>query len=273
MILQTGKYNKLRVEALNDDHIILEGEIPLPRDKHSVHLKAGDLVTVFLYHNTKMELVATLLRPKGIVGELATLKVIDMTLAGAFLDWGLPKDLLLPRSFHEDDLKVGDHCLVKILLDEQTGRIIAKEKLEDELSNETLTVKEKDVVEMFVYKNTELGYQMIINGKHIGLLHYNEVFKDLYAGDKMTGFIKKIKPDNKIDVMIGKPGHSRIETETDPILQALNENNGYLPYHDKTPADVIYKTFGMSKKTFKMTIGNLYRRKKIVIESEGIRLV
>ena len=272
MILQTGDYNTLRIEEETPDAFMMEGNITLPKDRQSSRLRIGDSVTVFLYHNTKMELVATLLKPKGKVGDLVTLKVIELTPAGAFLDWGLPKDILLPRSYHEDDLKVGDFCLVKILLDTHTGRVIAKEKLEDEISNETLTVIEKDVVQMIVYKNTDIGYQMIINGKHLGILHYNEVFKELFAGDVVTGFVKKIKEENKIDVMIGKPGHARVMDETDTILDAIKSAGGFLPYHDKTPADEIYRVFGMSKKTFKMTIGTLYKRKLIKIEETGIRL-
>jgi predicted RNA-binding protein (virulence factor B family) len=166
----------------------------------------------------------------------------------------------------------GDYCLVKILRD-HSGRVIAKEKLEDELSNENLTVKEMDVVELVMYQETPLGYQMIINGKHLGLLHKNETFKELFSGDKVEGFIKKIKEDNKIDVVLGKPGYKRVVSESEPILNALHKANGFLPYHDKSDAEEIQKVFGMSKKTFKMSIGALYKQKKIVITPEGIRLV
>ena len=162
--------------------------------------------------------------------------------------------------------------MVKILRD-PSGRVIAKEKLEDELSNENLTVKEMDVVEMVMYQETPLGYQMIINGKHLGLLHKNETFKELFSGDKVEGFIKKIKEDNKIDVVLGQPGYKRVVSESEPILSALHTANGFLPYHDKSDAEKIQKVFGMSKKTFKMSIGALYKQKKIVITPEGIRLV
>ncbi len=209
--------------------------------------------------------------PNVKVGDLLTLRVKSLTPAGAFLDVGLQKDLLLPRSLHEDDLEEGELCLVKVLQNPD-GTLFAKEKLEDELSNETLSVVEKEVVEMLVYKETPLGYQMIIKGKHLGLLHKNETFKELYAGDKVEGFIKKIKEGNQIDVVLGRPGYSRVETETDPILLALEAANGFLPYHDKTSPEVIYSKFGMSKKTFKMAIGKLYRLKKIAITEEGISL-
>ena len=117
-----------------------------------------------------------------------------------------------------------------------------------------------------------MGYQVIVNDKHLGLLHYNEVFKDLFVGDVFTGFVKKIKEENKLDIMIGKPGYQRVEDEGDVILRELRKHNGYLPYHDKSSTEDIYRVFGMSKKTFKMTLGNLYRDRKIKIEPEGIRL-
>jgi predicted RNA-binding protein (virulence factor B family) len=244
----------------------------MPKQYADSGLLVGDKLSVFLYHDSTNVLCATNKKPKGKVGDLVTLKVVDMSPAGAFLDWGLPKDLLLPRSMHEDDLLTGDYCLVKILYDAPTGKVIAKEKLSDELNNEVLTVREKEIVQCIVYKDTELGYQVIVNEKHLGLLHYNEVFKDLFVGDVFTGFVKKIKEENKLDIMIGKPGYQRVEDEGDVILRELRKHNGYLPYHDKSSTEDIYRVFGMSKKTFKMTLGNLYRDRKIKIEPEGIRL-
>jgi predicted RNA-binding protein (virulence factor B family) len=273
MSILAGHSYKLAVEQIDDDFYILQNNIKLPRTRNTPPLQVNDEVEVFIYHDVNQQLTATLKKPYGKVGDLVTLKVVDITTAGAFLDWGIPKDLFVPRSFHEDDLRKGDRCLVKIVTDPQTGRVMAKEKLEDELSNEELTVKEKDVVDLIIYKNTPIGYQVIINGKHLGMLHNNEVFKDLYAGDVVTGFIKRIKPDHKIDVVLGKPGHTRVETETDVILNKLKQSEGFLPYHDKTDAEVIYNTLGMSKKTFKMTIGNLYRKRMISIEPDGIRLI
>jgi predicted RNA-binding protein (virulence factor B family) len=277
-MLKPGFNYTLTITQKNSQGFILEAEgssqqVLLPLQYADSGLLVGDKLTVFLYHDSLGVLCASTQKPKAEVGQLATLKVVDMNPSGAFLDWGLPKDLLLPRSLHEDDLQVGDYCLVKVLYDEPTGKVIAKEKLNDELSNEQLTVEEKEIVRCIVYKDTELGYQVIVNEKHIGLLHYNEVFKDLYVGDAFTGFVKSIKEDNKINIMIGKPGHQRVEDESSKILSLLKKHNGFLPYHDKSNADDIYRVFGMSKKTFKMTIGGLYREKKIVIEQDGIRLI
>ncbi len=268
-----GDYYALKVIGIEETHYLLSNDVKLPIQKQTPKAKVGEVLEVFLYHNMQGELTATLDKAKAKVGDLCTLKVKELTTAGAFLDWGLPKDLLVPRSFHEDDLEEGELCLVMVLRDPFTGKVFAKEKLEDELSNENLSVKEKEQVEMFVYKQTDIGFQMIINGKHIGILHNNEVFKELYAGDKVTGFIKKIKPDHKIDVVLGKPGHLRIKDEAQTILDALHAHKGFLPYHDKSDAADIVKVFGMSKKTFKMTIGGLYKEKRIAIESDGIRLL
>jgi hypothetical protein len=273
MDLLAGDYYSLAVEAIEATHYVLAGNISLPIDKTTPKAKIGEVLHVFLYHNAQAELIATLVQPKAKVGDLVTLKVKELSTAGAFLDWGLPKDLLIPRSFHEDDLEAGELCLVKVLRDARDGRVYAKEKLEDELSNENLSVKDKESVEMYVYKHTEIGYQMIINGKHLGILHNNEVFKELYAGDKVSGFIKKIKPDNKIDVVLGKLGHTRVEDEAQVILNALQANKGFLPYHDKSPAEEIIRVFGMSKRTFKMTLGGLYKQKRIALSDEGIKLL
>lgn len=272
-MIRPGSIQTLTIRDIQPGFALLDEGISIPKKELPRQIKTGDPVEVFVYHDSDNKLVATTNKPKAQAGDLATLKVVDMTKAGAFLDWGMPKDLFLPRSFHEDDLQVGDYCLVKIFVDEVSGKVLAKETLEDELNNEQLTVQEKDVVQLIVYKDTPLGYLCIINGKHLGLLHYNEVFKDLYVGDAFTGFVKKIKPDHKIDLMIGKPGFTRLEDTLDPLLQKLQLAGGFLPFHDKSPADLINREFGMSKKTFKMTIGKLYREKKIIIETDGIRLV
>lgn len=245
----------------------------LPAQYADTGLLINDVLEVFLYHNAIGVLCASTQKPKAKVGDLLTLKVEQLTLAGAYLNWGMPHHLLLPRALHEDDLEEGEYCLVKVVYDDLSGKVIAKEKLNDELSNDELTVTEKEVVNCIVYRDTEIGFQVIVNQKHLGLLHYNEVFKDLYVGDAFTGFVKKIKDDNKLDIMIGKPGYQRVKDEAGTVLQLLKQHHGFLPYHDKSNAEDIYRIFGMSKKTFKMTIGNLYRDKKITLAENGITLI
>lgn len=168
--------------------------------------------------------------------------------------------------------------LVKIVMDEKTGRLAATEKLEPFLSNETLTVQEKEEVDLLVYRRTDIGYEVIINNLHKGILHTNEIYRNISIGDKFPGFIKNILPkdesgDYRIDVAAGKPGYQRVEDEVEKILRLLNENDGYLPYHDKSSPEDIYAFFGMSKKTFKMTTGNLYKKHKITFTKTGIQLI
>ncbi|MFN7312356.1 MAG: S1 RNA-binding domain-containing protein [Bacteroidota bacterium] len=248
-----------------------QAQITMPKNMADSGLLKGDQLDVFVYLNQQGEPEATSKQVKAKANDFVTLKVNKLTPAGAFLDWGLPIDLFMPRSFHEPDLQEGDYCLVKVFYDEPTNKLLAKERLDDELSNEQIDVKEKEVVECIIYRDTPIGYQVIINKKHLGILHYNEVFKDLYIGDEFTGFVKKIKEDGKIDVMIGKPGYTRVADESSVVLNALKQAGGFLPYHDKSSPEDIYKQFGMSKKTFKMTLGKLYKERKITITEEGIR--
>lgn len=198
------------------------------------------------------------------------LKAVSVTKQGAFLDWGLMKDLFVASSQQLTRMAPGQEYLVKIYIDELTGRIAATEKIDRYLSNENLTVQEKDPVNMVVYRRTDIGYVVIINNQHTGILHHSDIFRPIETGEKLTGFIRQIK-DNKIDVIAGKPGFNKVEDESGKILRLLQENNGYLPYHDKSSPEEIQDFFGMSKKTFKMTIGNLYKQRKIVFTQTGIK--
>jgi len=207
------------------------------------------------------------------VGEIVRLKAVSVTHQGAFLDNGLMKDLFVPRSKQLTQMYPNEYYLVKIYIDERTGRMTATEKIEPLLSNDSLSVNEMDLVDLTVLRRSEIGYVVIINHKHTGVLHFNEVFRDIKIGDSFKGFIKKISADNKIDVVVGKPGYQKVEDEAQKILDLLKENNGYLPYNDKSDPDVIYSFFGMSKKTFKMSVGNLYKQRKIEFTKTGIRSV
>ena len=169
-------------------------------------------------------------------------------------------------------MREGGQYIVKIYIDEQTGRVTATEKVERLLSNDPLTVKEMDEVDLLIFRGTDIGYFVIINNLHTGVLHFNEVYRDIEIGDKFKGYVKKIRPDNKIDVVIGKPGYNRVEDEAGKIIRLLQENNGYLPYHDKSTPDEIYSFFSMSKKPFKMTTGSLFKQRKLIFTKTGIKL-
>lgn len=274
-MVKVGEYNVLSVQRLVEFGVYLDDGkdgILLPRRFVPKGTKAGDSVKVFVYHDSEDRLVATTQQPKAVVGDIAYLTVVSVTHQGAFMDWGLMKDLFVPRSKQLTGMRPAGSYLVKLYIDEQTGRVAATEKIEPYLSNEVLTVKEKEIVHLTVYRRTEIGYVVIINHLHTGVLHFNEIYRDIKEGDSFEGFIKKIRPDNKIDLVAGKPGYVRVEDETQKIIRLLQENNGYLPYYDKSSPEDIYSFFGMSKKTFKMTTGNLYKLRKIIFTETGIKL-
>lgn len=275
-MVQVGRYNTLKVVKHVDFGVYLDGgkdgEILLPTRYVPQDLKDGDDITVFIYHDSDSRLIATTLHPKGIAGDIVMLEVVNTTPQGAFMSWGIMKDLFVPLSQQESRMKVGGHYLVKIYIDEQTGRLAATEKFSKYISNHDLEVKELEPVDLLIYQKTDIGYKVIINNVHLGVLHYNEVFRELEPGEKVKGFIKHIRPDNKIDVMLGQRGHKRVEDEEQKIVRLLQENDGYLPYHDKSDPEEIYSFFGMSKKTFKMTLGALYKQHKITFTQTGIKL-
>lgn len=272
---KVGEYNLLRVKKDSDFGLFLDGgeqEILMPKRFVPAGSKRGDELKVFIYHDSENRLTATSQEPYGIVGDILSLKATDVTEQGAFLDWGLMKDLFVPVSQQLTRMHPGQEYLVKIYLDELTGRVAATEKIDPYLSNENLTVKELDVVDLIIYRRTEIGFVVIINQQHTGLLHFGEVFGAIDIGDKLKGFVKAIREGDKIDVVLGEPGYKRVENEGEKILRLLQENNGYLPYHDKSDPEEIYSFFNMSKKTFKMTTGSLYKQRKIIFTQTGIKL-
>ncbi len=276
-MIKVGEYNVLKVLRQVDFGLYLDDGkegILLPKRFVPAGLKEGDDIKVFVYHDGEDRLIATTQTPKGILGDIVKLNTISVTPQGAFLDWGLMKDLFVPKSQQLQKMIPNGSYLVKIVLDEQTGRIAATEKIDSFLSNDELTVKELDEVTLTVYRKTDIGYVVIINHHHTGVLHSNEIYRNITSGDVFEGFIKKIYPiENKIDVVAGKHGYKRVEGETEKILRLLKENNGFLPFNDKSNPDEIYETFQMSKKTFKMTIGNLYKQRLVAFEDNGIKII
>jgi predicted RNA-binding protein (virulence factor B family) len=271
-----GNYNTLRVVKEVDFGMYLDGdpdEILLPKRYVPAGLKPDDEITVFIYHDNEGRLIATTEKPVAEVGEIALMEVASETKHGAFLKWGIMKDVFIPLSYQEQRMKPGDKRMVMLVIDAQTGRVTATEKVDKFLSNYELSVKENDEVDLVVFQKTDIGYKVIINNKHTGVLHFNEVFRELEIGEKLRGFIKGIRPGNKIDVSPGIRGYTRVKTEEERILELLNNNNGYLPYNDKSDPDAIHAFFGMSKKTFKMTLGALYKKRQIIFTQTGTKLV
>ena len=276
-MIKAGEYNKLAIQRFTGVGAFLEDGkdgLLLPKRFVPREAKVGDVLEVFVYHDSEDRLIATTQKANASVGEIALLRAVSVTQQGAFLDWGLMKDLFVPRSKQLMGMRVGGEYLVKLYIDEQTGRTAATEKIEHHISNENLTVKENDPVHLTAYRQTDLGWVVIINYIHEGVLHANEVYRDIKVGDQFEGYIKTIRPDNKIDVVLGKQGYrNRVEDEAGKIMRLLSENNGYLPYHDKSDPEEIYSFFGMSKKVFKMTTGKLYKERKIEFTKTGIKQV
>ncbi len=276
MKINIGEYNEMTVLREVSFGVFLDDGkegILLPKRFLPEGIKVGDTVRVFIYHDGEGRLIATTQTPKAGAGDFARLKVVDVNRQGAFLDNGLMKDLFVPNSKMRDRMKVGGEYLVYVYLDLETRRLTATEKFDYVLSNDQLTVQEKDDVMMVVYRRTDIGYVVIINGKHTGVLHFSDIFQTIRAGDKLKGYIKKVYDDNRIDVALGNRGYGRVEGESDKILRMLKEAGGFLPYHDKSNPEEIYEVFGMSKKAFKMAVGKLYKDKLIRIAEDGLRLI
>ncbi len=274
-MVKMGEYNVMKVIKEKSMGVFLDdgdAGILLPKRFVPHGTKMGDELKVFLYHDGEDRPIATTQKPFGVLGDIVKLKAVSVTNQGAFLDWGLMKDLFIPKSKMKNYMIPNGEYLVKIVMDEKTGRLAATEKLEAFLSNENLTVNEKDVVDLIVYRRTDIGYEVIINNTHKGILHNNEIYRNIAIGDHFEGFIKNILPENKIDVAAGKQGYNRVEDETEKIIRLLKENDSYLPYHDKSSPEDIYSFFSMSKKTFKMATGNLYKEHKISFTKTGIQL-
>ena len=276
MQVKTGDYNLMKVLRHVDFGFYLddgEAGILLPKRFAPAGLKEGDEIKVFIYHDGESRIIATTQTPLGIVGDIVKLKCVSVNDQGAFMEWGIMKDLFVPKSKQISGMMPRGEYLVKIYRDEQTQRTAATERVEEFLSNDNLTIADGDSVDLIVMRRTDIGYLMIINNTHTGVLHLNEVYRTIGVGDKFKGFVKKIYSDNKIDVVAGQKGYSRVEGEAEKVIRLLQEQNGFLPYNDKSDPEAIYLFFGMSKKTFKMTTGNLYRERKIEFTDGGIKLI
>jgi hypothetical protein len=278
-MLKIGKINKLRVVKEVDFGMYLDGgedfgEILLPARYITPACKVDEEVDVFIYLDSEDRIIATTDFPYAMVDDIALLEVVATTKIGAFVDWGLMKDLLIPFKEQHKELQVGDKVVVKIYVDDLTERIVASSKLNQFLDNTPPNFNFNEEVDLFVHSKTDLGYKVIVNDIFWGLVYENEVFKPLNRGQKLKGYIKLIREDDKIDISLQKQGYNAsIDKNMQIVLDKLNQNNGELEVGDKSSPDVINHVFGMSKKSFKKAIGSLYKQKIISIESDGIKLL
>ena len=248
------------------------GEVLLPGKYCPENLAVDDHLAVFLFHDSQGRLIATTQRPRAEVGQFAYLEVVANSEFGAFVDWGLDKDLLVPFGEQHRPMHVGRHYIVHVFFNSADGRILASSKIEKFVKEgrpHAFIVGQP--VDLLIANSTELGFKAVINHSHWGLLYRNEVKEQLSFGQRRRGFVKYVRPDGKIDLAL-EVGQDSGDTNSETILKYLHENEGFAAVHDKSDAGMILSLFGMSKKTFKKTIGGLYKKRLIIIETDGIRL-
>ncbi len=272
-----GQYADLKVAKLVDFGVYLEGEneelILLPSQYVPEKTQIDDTISVFVYRDSEDRVIATTLKPIATVGQFAPMKVKAVSRVGAFLDWGLAKDLLVPFSEQNEKMSEGNIYLVYVYLDSVTGRIVGTAKIERILHDKEHNHNEGDKINIIVGKRTELGYQVLIEDDALGMIYKNEVFGHLKTGDKRVAYIKKIRPDGKIDVSLQQQGYEKeIPNSGQQILEMLKAEEGFLPVNDKSSPEDIYYLLNMSKKNFKKAIGMLYKQRLITIEENGIYL-
>ncbi|MBL3874847.1 GntR family transcriptional regulator [Pseudomonas syringae pv. actinidiae] len=271
-----GRYNSLQIVKHTNFGLYLDGaqdgEILLPNRyiPKDVPSEDEDWLNVFIYLDSEDKLIATTEKPKVQVGEFASLKVVEVNSIGVFLDWGLPKDLLLPYSEEKRTLQAGEYCVVHVYLDKHTRRITATARLDRYLDKTPANYSVGQEVDLLVAEATDMGFKAIINNKHWGLIHKNEVFKFMRAGKQEKGYIKEIRSDGNISLSLQPVGAEAASSLNTKILSKLRENNGTLPVSDKSDPQVISGLFGVSKGNFKKAIGALYKQGQIVIHADRI---
>jgi len=275
--MQIGELNRMRVVKRLDFGIYLDGkelgEILMPTRYIPADCKVDDEIVAFLYKDSDDRLIATTETPFVMVEQCAHLKVVDVNNVGAFLDWGLPKDLFVPYSEQNGRMEVGRSYVVSVYLDDITERITATAKLDGWLSEEGIYFKAKQAVDLLICGRTELGYKAVVNHTHLGLLYENEVFQELKYGQRLSGFIKTIRDDKKIDLSLQLLAEDTRDQLMQDILQYLEKHKGISNITDKSIPDVIYQEFRVSKKNYKKALGRLYKQKLITIDKEKISLV
>lgn len=249
------------------------GDILLPKRYVENSMKVGEAIEVFVYLDSEDRIVATTEEPYAVVGEFAFLEVVSVSKFGAFLDWGLMKDLLVPFREQKVKMELGKSYLVHIYIDYDTGRIAASAKYDRFLDNLSPEYEIGQEVDLIIAKKTEMGYKAIINGLHSGILYDNQVFKNLAIGQKTKGYIAKIREDEKIDLLLEKPGVEKLDELSSRVLQILKVKGGFIAVSDKSEPEKISAIFGMSKKNFKKAIGRLYKERIILIEENNIKLL
>ncbi len=277
--LRIGQYNELRMVKNVDFGVYLDGgesgEILLPNAYVPDPCRVGDMVKVFIYKDSEDRLIATTQTPYAKVGDFACLEVVSLNHVGAFLNWGLLKDLFVPFREQKAQMQVGQKYVVYVYLDEQTDRIVASAKIEKFIDKSMPPYDNGEKVKVLICQPTDLGFKAIIDNRYMGMLYKNELHQELSIGMQLDAYIKTVRDDDKIDLLLYKGGQHNYKdgSTAQLILEKLDQAGGFLEVTDKSPAEVIYKLFGISKKSYKMGVGELYKKRIIALEENGIRKI
>ena len=273
---QIGRINRLPVTRVRDYGVHLDGgasgDILLLKKDAPARCRAGDEIEVFVYADGPNRLRATTRKPYATVGKFAVLRVAANTSSGSFLDWGLQKDLLVPKKEQHARMEEGKSYVVYVFHDKKTNRISASAKLDKFLNLQPPDYTEGQEVELIIYDKTDMGYKAVVNNAHGGMIYKNEVFQNLHPGQQLKGYIKKIRPDGKIDLNLQQSGYQKVDAVSRSILKTLKEHSGRIAVTDDSPPEKIYSLFGVSKKTFKKAIGTLYKKRLITMDADSIKL-
>lgn len=275
-MIQPGIFNLLTAKRIAPPGMYLvddeDTEVLLPNKYIPEDMLIDDEINVFIFYDSEDRMTATTMKPKIELHQFAGLTVKDVTPFGAFMDWGLEKDLLVPFSEQDRRMQRGATYLIYLYFDETTDRLVGTSKVSKHLERDHVDLKQGDEVELLLGDATDLGIKVIVNNKHDGLLYHSEIFKNLQLGERRKGYVKTVRDDGKIDVSLEKQGYQNVEPNAQKILDKLKANGGFLPLHDKSSPDMIQMHLEMSKKTFKKAVGALYREKVIRLEGKGIHL-
>ena len=276
--MEIGRITKLKVDRLTEFGYFLidedNNEVLLPNAYITDSIKIDDEIDVFVYKDSEDRIVATTLKPYVQVEEFAYLQVKEVNNYGAFLDWGLPKDLLVPYAEQKEKMKAGEWYLIFVVLDEQSERLVASSMLNKYVFFDDIDIKQGDEVDLLLYELSELGMNAIVDNMYKGLIFKSDIHKNIKPGDRLKGFVKQVRSDGKIDIQLEPLGYKNsIDPNSNIIIQALNDNNGFLDVTDKSDPELIKYKLGLSKKAFKKALGHLYKQKLVGLSKEGIKLL
>lgn len=275
-MVEIGKINKLTVQKIGSNAVTVvaddEESFNVPLEEFREQPQEGEVVKIFLYKDADRKTIASAKLPYAIAGEFEFLTVTQVSSAGALLDWGLKRKLFLPSKEQTSKISLGDTYLVHVFYDHKTEQVIASMHVDDFLDLDKPTYNMNDEVEILIVKETALGYKVIVDDAHWGLIYHNEIFEHIDFAMRTKAYVKAVREDGKIDIALQPQGFKVVDNISEQILEELKRRGGYLPMNDKTDSDIIYNTFGCSKKAFKKTLGTLYKQRTITIGDDGIRL-